>query len=156
MALACGVKTSVTIDLNSSSIDELTSAPFSLANAFCNDPRWSMAAAAITPRLSETAFIPASFPGVSFTVVLLDIVSCVNFLGFCAESGIDLRGHSQQFRDARHSLRVSYCTKLEGYFGIGTEVIRLEDQFPLHRGKMEQKLGNPGFFEGRFNNPLTE
>jgi hypothetical protein len=30
-----------------------------------------MAAAAITPRLSETAFIPANFPGVSFTVVLL-------------------------------------------------------------------------------------
>jgi hypothetical protein len=28
-----------------------------------------MAAAAITPRESETAFIPASFPGVNFTSV---------------------------------------------------------------------------------------
>jgi hypothetical protein len=37
-----------------------------------------MAAAAITPRSLETAFIPASFPGVSFTFVLLTV---------CARSG---------------------------------------------------------------------
>src|SRR6266404_5622436 len=43
-----------------------TSAPFSLASAFFSDPRWSMAAAAITPRAFETAFMPASFPGLSF------------------------------------------------------------------------------------------
>jgi hypothetical protein len=43
--------------------------PFSLAKDFFSDPRWSMAAAAITPRELETAFIPASFPGVSFTGV---------------------------------------------------------------------------------------
>src|SRR6185312_17007618 len=100
MALACGVRTSVTIDLNSSSIDVLTSAPFSLANAFCSDPRWSMAAAAMTPRLSETAFIPANFPGVSFTVVLLS-QSCFlsQCLGVHAEFEFDLQGKSQQFRD---------------------------------------------------------
>jgi hypothetical protein len=44
----------------------LISPPFSLAKDFCNDPRWSMAAAAITPRLSDTRCRPASFPGVSF------------------------------------------------------------------------------------------
>ncbi len=41
-------------------------APRSLASDFWSDPRWSMAAAAMTPRWSETAFRPASFPGVSF------------------------------------------------------------------------------------------
>jgi len=37
--------------------------PFSFARDFFSDPRWSMAAAAITPRLSDTAFSPASLPG---------------------------------------------------------------------------------------------
>jgi len=44
-----------------------TSPPFSLASDFCSDPRWSMAAAAMTPRESDTAFMPASLPGVIFT-----------------------------------------------------------------------------------------
>src|SRR5260370_40949520 len=55
------------MDLTSSIMEALTSDPFSLARDFCSEPRWSLAAAAITPRLFETAFIPASFPGVSFT-----------------------------------------------------------------------------------------
>src|SRR5215472_9198144 len=58
------------MDLKSSIMEAVISPPFSLARAFCNDPRWSMAAAAITPRLLETAFIPASFPGVSFMMSL--------------------------------------------------------------------------------------
>jgi hypothetical protein len=41
-----------------------------------------MAAAAITPRLSETAFIPANFPGVSFTVILLRCHFLGIFSGF--------------------------------------------------------------------------
>src|SRR5579859_211034 len=69
IALAWGVSTSLTIALNSSIMAELISAPFSLASDFCSDPRWSMAAAAITPRWLETAFIPASFPGVRFIVI---------------------------------------------------------------------------------------
>jgi hypothetical protein len=69
-----------------------------------------MAAAAITPRLSETAFIPASFPGVSFTVFLLSNVLCKFIYGF-AESGIGFQGQSEQFRDARHTLQVIHCTK---------------------------------------------
>jgi hypothetical protein len=48
----------------------LTSAPFSLLRAFFNDPRWSMAAAAITPRWSDTAFMPASFPGLNLIGIL--------------------------------------------------------------------------------------
>ena len=35
-----------------------------LAIDFCSEPRWSMAAAAMTPRVFDTAFSPASFPGV--------------------------------------------------------------------------------------------
>src|SRR5215831_12180066 len=68
MALACGVSTRVTMVLNSSIMEALISLPFSLAKAFCSDPRWSIAAAAITPRSFETAFMPANFPGVSFMV----------------------------------------------------------------------------------------
>ena len=34
-----------------------------------SDDRGVIAAAAITPRESDTAFIPASFPGVNFTIV---------------------------------------------------------------------------------------
>ena len=71
MALACGVSTSVTSDLNSSIIASETSPPFSLARAFCSEPRWSMAAAAMTPRPSATAFMPASLPGVIFILRLL-------------------------------------------------------------------------------------
>src|SRR5436309_15741258 len=66
MALACGVRTSVTSDLNSSIMASVMSPPFSLARDFCREPRWSIAAAAITPRLSDTRCNPASFPGVSF------------------------------------------------------------------------------------------
>src|SRR5277367_2470305 len=66
MALACGVRTSVTSVLNSSIIESETDEPFSLARDFCSEPRWSMAAAAMTPRSFDTAFIPASLPGVSF------------------------------------------------------------------------------------------
>src|ERR1700704_6132115 len=66
MALAWGVSTSVTSVLNSSIIASVTSPPFSLASDFCNEPRWSMAAAAITPRSFDTALSPFSFPGVSF------------------------------------------------------------------------------------------
>jgi hypothetical protein len=44
--------------------------PFSFARDFFSDPRWSMAAAAITLRELETALSPASFPGVIFMVLL--------------------------------------------------------------------------------------
>jgi hypothetical protein len=47
------------------------SPPRSLASDFCSEPRWSMAAAAITPRASETDLRPASFPGVSFMGVVV-------------------------------------------------------------------------------------
>ncbi len=71
--VACGVRTSVTSDLNSSIIASVISPPFSLASDFCSEPRWSMAAAAITPRLSfETFLSPASLPGVSFMRFLLE------------------------------------------------------------------------------------
>ena len=40
----------------------------SLAMALLSEPRWSMAAAAITPRESDTAFSPFCFPGVIFMV----------------------------------------------------------------------------------------
>src|SRR6266513_719824 len=66
IALACGVRTSVTSDLNSSIMALLTSLPFSLARDFCSDPRWSIAAAAITPRSLETRLSPFNLPGVSF------------------------------------------------------------------------------------------
>src|SRR5262249_51605093 len=66
MALACFVRTSVTSSLNSSMSRSLMSPPFSLPNDFFSEPRWSIAAAAITPRLSETAFMPAILPGVNF------------------------------------------------------------------------------------------
>ena len=46
--------------------DCFLSMPFSLAMALLSEPRWSMAAAAITPRESDTAFMPFCFPGVSF------------------------------------------------------------------------------------------
>src|SRR5437868_5723185 len=71
MALACWVSTSLTTILNSSMFASVISAPFSFANDFLSDPRWSMAAAAITPRELETFFIPESFPGVSFIRFLL-------------------------------------------------------------------------------------
>src|SRR3954463_16124067 len=57
------------MDLNSSIIESLISLPFSFCNDFFSEPRWSIAAAAITPRSFETAFMPASFPGVSFIEV---------------------------------------------------------------------------------------
>ena len=44
-----------------------------MVSDFCSDPRWSMAAAAITPRGLETALRPASFPGVR--VVMLGWIS---------------------------------------------------------------------------------
>ena len=71
MALACWVSTSLTTILNSSMFASVISAPFSFANDFLSDPRWSMAAAATTPRGLETFFIPESFPGVSFIRFLL-------------------------------------------------------------------------------------
>src|ERR1700686_3219079 len=66
MAEACGVRTSVTSDLNSSIMASLTSPAFSLASDFCREPRWSMAAAAMMPRSFETLLRPASLPGVIF------------------------------------------------------------------------------------------
>src|SRR5260221_8704401 len=69
IALACCVSTSVTRILNSSISWSPTLPPRSLASAFCSDPRWSIAAAAITPRVSDTAFMPASLPGVIFTAL---------------------------------------------------------------------------------------
>ena len=53
MALACGVRMRDTASLNSAIIWSVTaflSMPLSLAIALVNEPRWSMAAAAITPR----------------------------------------------------------------------------------------------------------
>src|ERR1017187_3520078 len=69
MAVACGVKTRETASLNSAIISIVTaflSMPLSLAIALISEPRWSIAAAAITPRESETASMPLRFPGVSF------------------------------------------------------------------------------------------
>jgi len=60
--------------LNSSSIFAETSflsIPLSLAMALFKEPRWSMAAAAITPLASETAFMPFCFPGVIFIMSAL-------------------------------------------------------------------------------------
>src|ERR1700722_17220711 len=71
MAEACGVRTSVTRILNSSIMASVISPPFSLASDFCREPRWSMAAAAMTPRSFETFLRPASLPGVSFMRFLL-------------------------------------------------------------------------------------
>jgi hypothetical protein len=68
MAEACLVRTSVTRVLNSSRSWASAAAPRSLARDFWSEPRWSMAAAAMTPRWSETAFKPASFPGVNFSI----------------------------------------------------------------------------------------
>ena len=42
------------------------STPFSLAKDFCSDPRWSIAAAAMTPFESATALIPFNLPAVIF------------------------------------------------------------------------------------------
>ena len=59
----------MTIVLNSSSICGVTaflSMPLSFAIALFSEPRWSIAAAAITPRASETAFMPFCLPGVIF------------------------------------------------------------------------------------------
>src|SRR5579864_1444516 len=78
MAEACGVRTSLTRVLNSSIMASVTSPPFSLARDFCSEPRWSMAAAAMTPRSVETLFRPANFPGVSF----------IGFLHECAKQPI--------------------------------------------------------------------
>ncbi len=61
-----GVSTSVTSVLKTSRSCAVGGAAARLAEDFCSEPRWSMAAAAMTPRASETAFRPASFPGVSF------------------------------------------------------------------------------------------
>jgi hypothetical protein len=58
----------VTRDLNSSISWSPTSAPFSFARDFFREPRWSIAAAAMTPRSFDTAFMPASLPGVIFTI----------------------------------------------------------------------------------------
>ena len=66
MAEAWRVRTSVTRVLKSPSAAESMTPPRSLARDFWSDPRWSMAAAAMTPRASETALRPASFPGVGF------------------------------------------------------------------------------------------
>jgi hypothetical protein len=48
-----------------------------LASDFFSDPRWSIAAAAMTPRASETAFSPASFPAVILVVVIAYFLSIV-------------------------------------------------------------------------------
>jgi hypothetical protein len=45
-----------------------------------------MAAAAITPRASETAFIPASFPGVNFTGGILLGIFAILSRPLCAGS----------------------------------------------------------------------
>ncbi len=81
MALACGVRMRLTASLNSAIICGVTaflSTPFSLAMALINDPRWSMAAAAITPRESATALRPFCFPGLIFIPALRT--------GICARS----------------------------------------------------------------------
>src|ERR1700730_6416366 len=67
MAEACLVRTEVTRVLKTSRSWASAAAPRSLARDFWREPRWSMAAAAMTPRSSETAFSPASFPGVNFS-----------------------------------------------------------------------------------------
>src|SRR5213594_1871271 len=72
IALAYGVRTRVTATLNSdiiSGITALDSTPFSLAIDFCNEPRWSMAAAEMTPFLLATALSLFSFPSVIFTAI---------------------------------------------------------------------------------------
>src|SRR5690348_14197875 len=72
MAVACGVRTSLTSVLNSSIMASLPSPPYSLARDICREPRWSMAAAAMMPRSLETFLRPASLPAVSFMRILLN------------------------------------------------------------------------------------
>jgi len=68
MALACGVNTLLTTTLNSlimAGVISFTSTPRADARDFCRLPRWSIAAAAITPRSLDSAFIRLSFPSES-------------------------------------------------------------------------------------------
>src|SRR6266849_2921329 len=81
MAEAWRVRTSVTRVLNSSRSWASEAAPRSLARDFWREPRWSMAAAAMTPRWSETALSPASFPGVSFSIGACLLWGCYEFVG---------------------------------------------------------------------------
>src|SRR5579875_1702949 len=57
------------MDLKSSRSCPSADAPRAVASDFSKEPRWSMAAAAMTPRSFETAFSPASFPGVNFIIL---------------------------------------------------------------------------------------
>src|SRR5215472_11987769 len=119
------------MDLNSSIMELGTSDPFSLARAFCSDPRWSMAAAAITPRLLETAFIPASFPGVSFTVSsCLFEISDKNFVAIKGQ----IRAAKAHIRSIR--VELSNCTKYTGYAPPSLGAASLPERQPLQHAPL--------------------
>src|SRR2546429_4968377 len=99
MAEACLVRTLVTRVLNSSRSCASAAAPRSLARAFWSEPRWSMAAAAITPRWSETAFSPASFPGVNFSIgacLLRALILCLPRVILHSERRVLLRDDQRE------------------------------------------------------------
>ena len=62
MAVECLVSTAVTAFLNCTRSSGVVAAPRALAMDFSSDPRWSIAAAAITPFSSAQALMPANLP----------------------------------------------------------------------------------------------
>src|ERR1017187_2805094 len=73
MALACGVRMRLTATLNSliiAGVISCTSTPRAVESAFCRLPRWSMAAAAMTPRSLASAVMRFILPADRFTGLL--------------------------------------------------------------------------------------
>src|ERR1035441_9696068 len=126
MAVACGVRTSLTRILNSSIMASVISPPFSLASDFCREPRWSMAAAAMMPRSFETFLRPASLPGVSFMRILLntnedeclEVLSIVNQrAGESGVSGLIGGWHSGSRTMCNHGSQYALTTRGGGAAG---------------------------------------
>ena len=69
MALACFVSTLVTAFLKLARSSGVAGVPRAFAMAFSSDPRWSMAAAAMTPASFAHALMPATFPFPNFTAM---------------------------------------------------------------------------------------
>src|ERR1700720_4702443 len=96
------------------------SPPFSLASDFCREPRWSMAAAAMTPRSFETFLRPASLPGVIFIgssriaeSELRDEDECaeriiVNQVGRRIGAGVAIQSSSESLARARGGIPSRY------------------------------------------------
>src|SRR5215469_817954 len=89
---------------------------FSFSQAFCRDSRRSIAAAAITPRMSETRGKPAIFPGVSF--ISPPIECCWNCAGqkqkktpYCNTRGL------------LGSARVDHCFSARSDFSVGVKTM---------------------------------